>query len=224
MNTYLISGPNFEKRREKINQVLKDFNLPGLARKNHPDVLKIKPKNSIGISQVRKIKQYLTLKPYQSLNKAVIVFSADKLTHQAQNAMLKTLEEPPAKSILILSTKTRHMLLPTLISRCQEIKVRQKKININSRYFQKLWGFLNSLNKRGVGERLKLIEPYSKNRQEAISFCQDMILILRHQARKNLSADNTEILKQMILFQQAKNRLEANIHVGLTMDNLAGSL
>ncbi|MGD0812074.1 MAG: hypothetical protein ABSA83_00570 [Verrucomicrobiota bacterium] len=88
---------------------------------NHPDVLWVRPESKsriITIDQIREVMQMVNLKPTVAEFKVGIIAAADRLTLQAANAFLKTLEEPPAKSILILLSTEPQRLLDTILSRC----------------------------------------------------------------------------------------------------------
>ena len=89
---------------------------------NHPDIIRVtheKP-NSIGVDDIRtQINGDIAIKPYSGPRKIYIVNEAEKMTVQAQNALLKTLEEPPRHAIFILATTEKHKILPTILSRCQ---------------------------------------------------------------------------------------------------------
>ena len=97
------------------------------AGHNHPDIVTLtheKP-NSISVDEIREqVVGDIRIKPYSSLRKIYILPDSHLMTVQAQNALLKTLEEPPAYAVLILLTDNRDMLLPTLISRsvCLRLK------------------------------------------------------------------------------------------------------
>ena len=89
--------------------------------RNHPDIISItheKP-NSIGIDEIREqLINDVGIKPYESPYKIYLVNEADKLTLQAQNALLKTIEEPPAYAVILLLADNPDALLPTITSRC----------------------------------------------------------------------------------------------------------
>jgi DNA polymerase-3 subunit delta' len=92
-----------------------------IDRFNHPDVLWLRPESKlrlITIDQIRELMQMVNLKPAAGKFKVGIIVAADRLTLQAANAFLKTLEEPPAKSILILLSTEPQRLLETILSRC----------------------------------------------------------------------------------------------------------
>lgn len=89
--------------------------------KNHPDVIWVsheKP-NSIGVEDIRKqVNNDMDIKPYYGPKKIYIIQDCEKMTMQAQNALLKTLEEPPAYGMILLLTTNVEALLPTIVSRC----------------------------------------------------------------------------------------------------------
>lgn len=90
------------------------------ASGNQPDIIKVtheKP-NTIGVEDIRKVTGDIAIKPYSSSRKIYIINEAEKMTVQAQNALLKTLEEPPAYAVILLLTTNVDTLLPTIQSRC----------------------------------------------------------------------------------------------------------
>ena len=88
---------------------------------NHPDIIRVtheKP-NTISVDDIRsQVNNDVAIKPYSSAYKVYIVNEAEKMTAQAQNAILKTLEEPPAYAVIILLVANLNALLPTILSRC----------------------------------------------------------------------------------------------------------
>lgn len=92
-----------------------------MATGNQPDVLYIsheKP-GTIGVEDIRgQINGTVAIKPYSSPRKVYIMNEAEKMTVQAQNALLKTLEEPPEYTVILLLTTNMDTLLPTILSRC----------------------------------------------------------------------------------------------------------
>jgi DNA polymerase-3 subunit delta' len=88
---------------------------------NHPDVIWVRPESKlrvVTIDQVRDLMQTIYLKPTQAPFKVGIIVSADRLNVQAANAFLKTLEEPPGDSVIILLTTEPQRILETILSRC----------------------------------------------------------------------------------------------------------
>lgn len=88
---------------------------------NQPDIIEVtheKP-NSIGVDDVREqIVEDVSVRPYSSPYKIYIISDAEKMTAQAQNALLKTIEEPPEYVVVLILTSNASALLPTILSRC----------------------------------------------------------------------------------------------------------
>ncbi|MDO4268252.1 MAG: DNA polymerase III subunit delta' [Eubacteriales bacterium] len=97
---------------------------------NHPDLIYVtheKPA-AIGVDDIREqINDTIMVRPYSSYYKIYIVDEAEKMTPQAQNALLKTIEEPPSYAIIILLTTNQEAFLPTILSRCVQLKLKPLK-------------------------------------------------------------------------------------------------
>lgn len=104
---------------------------------NHPDIIRVtheKP-NSISVDDIRtQVNNTVDIKPYQGPYKVYIIPQADLMTPQAQNAILKTIEEPPAYAVFLLLTENAEMLLPTINSRCVMLKLRNIKDTLIRKY------------------------------------------------------------------------------------------
>ena len=93
-----------------------------IARGCHPDVMWVTPApRSISIDKVRRISSELGFRPHEGRHRVVLIDDAHTMTAAAQNAFLKTLEEPPGAAIIILVTSTPLSLLATVRSRCQSL-------------------------------------------------------------------------------------------------------
>lgn len=107
---------------------------------NHPDIILVqheKP-NTIGVEDIRqKINSDIAIKPYSGSHKVYIVNECEKMTVQAQNALLKTLEEPPAYAVILLLTTSLDALLPTILSRCVILSMRPLKDSLVKDYLMK---------------------------------------------------------------------------------------
>ncbi|HDQ34716.1 MAG TPA: DNA polymerase III subunit delta' [Chloroflexi bacterium] len=94
---------------------------------NHPDLLRITPEEALGnvkIEQIRSVGHFLALRPSEARHKVALIADFERATTSAANALLKTLEEPPAYAHLILLATDADTLLPTIVSRAQQIALR----------------------------------------------------------------------------------------------------
>ena len=100
---------------------------------NYPDVMVVEPevdefgevKRGVLIEQIREVvERRAPLRPYEGRVKVFVIRGADTMTPQAANAFLKTLEEPPASTLFVLTAADQARLLPTIVSRCQTVTLR----------------------------------------------------------------------------------------------------
>ena len=104
---------------------------------NQPDIIKVtheKP-NTISVDDIRtQVNNDIVIKPYSSKYKIYIIPEADLMSAQAQNALLKTIEEPPEYAVIMLLTENAEALLPTIRSRCVMMKLRNIKDQLVKKY------------------------------------------------------------------------------------------
>lgn len=104
---------------------------------NHPDIIRVtheKP-NTISVEDIRRqVNEDIQIRPYQGPYKIYIIAEADLMTVQAQNALLKTIEEPPAYAVIFLLTENAEALLPTISSRCVMLKLRNIRDTLIRKY------------------------------------------------------------------------------------------
>lgn len=140
-HSYLFSGPDGIGKKLVATEFAKIINCKTgdllnsdscdcssctkIDRAIHPDVIYVQFEGvkSIKVEQIREgVEERLFLKSFEGKYKVVIVDEAERMSNGAQNAFLKTLEEPPPNSVIILITSNPDSLLPTIRSRCQLIK------------------------------------------------------------------------------------------------------
>lgn len=104
---------------------------------NHPDLIWVQHEKpgAISVDDIRvQLNGDVLIKPYQSSKKIYIIPQADTMTVQAQNALLKTLEEPPEYAVIFLLTENADQLLPTITSRCVMLKLRNIRDTLIRKY------------------------------------------------------------------------------------------
>ena len=107
-------------------------NCKQIASMQHPDLTVIQADNEGGtlkVDQIRDVRKSLTYKPYQSKYRVALFLRFHEANDSAANALLKTLEEAPSYAVLILTADNPEQLLPTIVSRCEVLRLRPLKVN-----------------------------------------------------------------------------------------------
>ena len=239
----LITGATSEERLKKAEKItnceLRVTNYE--LRITSCEFIFLDSPNTIGIDEIRDLQKKLSLKPYGPGPKIAIINNAQNLTTEAQNAFLKTLEESPKNSQIILSAPTSEVLLPTVVSRCQIINLPyQLQSSLTKKEICQYLNILISLISSSTGERLQKIEALDlfKDRQKAIEWADIQTVVIR-QALLGLIAPSRPpkpssppclpagrslpSLFQLFLILQSllktKKYLQANVNLRLALDN-----
>lgn len=203
----------------------------------HPDVFVIEYEGlrDIKVDQIREdVEERLYFKPFEGRFKVAIVDEAERMSHSAQNAFLKTLEEPPSESIIILLTSSPQSLLPTIRSRCQQLRFESIPIELIveelkarrgvSAEESKLIAFLSAgslgralaLDDNILSDRCELIRRLSQVEADFAS----SVLGVVESILKGSSSDNSEPLKIYLEFILLWLRDLINVKVGRDEDSL----
>ncbi|MBG0788706.1 MAG: DNA polymerase III subunit delta' [Anaerolineaceae bacterium] len=157
----------------------------------HPDMSLLGPDEGhkdIRIDQVRALQHTLALSPYTAKYRIALLPNFQQATESASNALLKTLEEPPDKVVLLLTADTLESLLPTIVSRCEVIRLRPDSIADAEAYLQseksvdaELAHLLTHLSGGRIGAAIRLAEePESLNiRRETLETLLEMLSATR---------------------------------------------
>lgn len=140
-HAYIINGPDYSGKKmlaeafamalqcEKhgVEGCMECHSCKQAINRNQPDIIYVsheKP-NTISVDDIRKqVKEDVEIKPYSSPYKIYIIDEAEKMNVQAQNALLKTIEEPPAYVVILLLTTNAEAFLPTILSRCITLNIK----------------------------------------------------------------------------------------------------
>ena len=214
----LIHGGNAKSRETKTQEILNESGIN--TSKNNPDIKILKNaknKKSIGINKVRDSIKFLSQKPYMSNKKFVIIKNAHLLTRQAQNALLKTLEEAPEYATIILQTQSKNELLETVLSRCQQLKIKPKTKKATQKG-------LSRIKKLSNAQKLEFAEKLSKKSQtELTTLLEEWIQTEREQLKttpkgknkKELFKQTQKNLKTLELVRKDLNTTNVNTQLAL---------
>lgn len=210
MASILIYGGTKEAREQTA---LKLFAEKGVGEK--ANLIRLgEGKKQIGIKMVRELLPLLYVRPAGVKRRGVLILEAQRLTVEAQNTLLKTLEEPPSYIIFILTVPHPRLLLPTVVSRCLTTEAQKEKETKKGADDTELKTIEKILDARS-GKRLALFEDnYGYSRESALAFL-DTVEIYLHQDLDKKSAH------QLRHLWQAKKLLhDESTNVKLIVDEL----
>ena len=219
----LVFSGNKNQREEKIVEIInREENKTFESTKDILGRVDIKvidleeKEKSIGISQTRDGIKFLQEKPFSYKKKYLVILNAEKLTTQAQNSLLKTLEEPPSYALIVLSSKTQNSLLETIVSRCRMVRINEERTCDVIEGGNSLYDVL----KMSMGERLDFASEISKEEKE------DVVNILEcwiEEGREMILKDPKSVskIKNIKKILEIKNDLEnSNVNVRLSIEAL----
>lgn len=200
MHAYLLIGKNqnlkgqIEKLAKKLNAKIMEFPLNKIA----------------DTRELRNITKLAFNTPI-----AIIIDSIDLATEEAVNAFLKNLEEPQKNISYILTANSLAKVLPTIVSRCQIIKIKDQRLKIKNKDAEK---FL----KLTTGGKFAVIDKI-KDREEAKIFVQNLIEVL-HFSLINSVKNRVKTVMDLEILIKTLNNLKSNGNVGLQLANMVISL
>ena len=220
-HAYLLQGaPHGAALRfaEKLLNLIYD-NHPQVKTRTHPDMVWIEPQSKsrrIGIDEIRGMIRQLSHTSFSGGWKTGVLLGADRLTPEASNAFLKTLEEPPPRSLLLLITDDPQSLLPTITSRCQRIVLTDEDEEASREWKEPLLDILRDLPPHSVPEAglaagqlaAMLKELYGRfedeeeaNIPENLSAKESKVLLEARATARTIEA-RTEILRTVLQWQR----------------------
>lgn len=219
--TYLIIGNSTESIKEKLLEIVSKLWNKKISEEvltsQHPDVHTVDSKNikSIGIEDIKKLQKEMIFTPYVESVQIALIFNAQKLTVEAQNSFLKTLEESNSSTAYILITDNEKNLLPTIISRAQRIYTKETNVE---RETQNMPEILN-LN---LIEAFSQIEKIAKEKEKTDSLILDFELYYQQLFKEALdqSRKTKQICDNIQEVLKTRKRIEANGNRRLLLENL----
>lgn len=175
---------------------------------NHPDIIRItheKP-NTISVDDIRQqLCGDIQIKPYKGPYKIYIVDEAEKMNVQAQNALLKTIEEPPEYAVILLLTTNAESFLPTILSRCVTLHMKPVKDGLVRKYLMEQVHIPDyeadictafAQGNLGKAKRLAVSEEFGQMKEHAIhlvTYIQEMEISELIESMRKITEFKTEI-------------------------------
>lgn len=221
---------------------------------NQPDFLQIQPDgNSIKIEQIRELQKRIQEKPIISSRKVYIIDDADLMTQESQNCLLKTLEEPPAFSTIILIGSNENAFLPTIKSRCMILHFQKIEDEEMRAYLANQFGLTNvsqnmldtyqgsigkAINLKDKQEEYLALENmlYDLNKKDLIDILKEAEPLYKAKEEINEILDylNIILLKMakenyvytncIEIVENTKKRLKQNANYDMCIDNMLFNL
>lgn len=219
--TYLVIGNNQENIKEAIHKLLSKLwereIKENIFTSSNPDIhiLKGSNLNSIGIDDVKALQKEMLFSPFNEPVQIALISNAEKLTTQAQNSFLKTLEETPDNTSYILVTNNEKHLLPTIISRAFKIYTKEEREMLTDS---------NNLQiiQMDMIQAFENIEKISKERKDTEEFLKQLELHFQNLLEEKFEngLDSKNICDNIVRVIQTEERVKANGNRRLLLENL----
>lgn len=218
MQTIIIIGSDIEAKQHAVETYLATWGISRFDR--------ITPESdtpSIGIAQIRSFTKKLSLKPQQGTRVAGVIMEGEKLTVEAQQAMLKTFEEPPSHAYLIVCVPNTAQLLPTIISRCICNYLPQTHTESGSQKDNPRTQEIQAALHMTPGKRLHYLSTIGSTKDDLVVWIHETIRALREEIiSKNTSPPEHTRRYAYILHHliDAQKYSENNVNLGLYLEHI----
>lgn len=200
----LLISSNLNTRIGEIEMVLGEINI----KNPHPDLLYFVDEEKLGIEAAKRIREHFSLKPYQAKGRVVALESSQNLTLDAQNSLLKTIEELPEQALMLLGVDSELSILPTVVSRCQLhfLSERTKSV-LPGGFTEDIKGLLQE----NIEQRFEYIEKLEEKKE----FLEALIVFFRNK----LQEDQVDI-KFVKKLMEAEKWQKANVNLRAILEYL----
>lgn len=234
VNGYLFSGTNNTKNYEYAKEFAKMIlclekrencneckSCIMFKDNNHPDYYEINKEetDSIKIDEIREMQTKIIEKPIISSKKVYIIRHSEQMTKEAQNCLLKTLEEPPEFISIILISNNENNLLTTIKSRCTKIvfteENKKEVTEENKERFENLERIFGNVEKYLSIDLLNKIDQLYKDKEDIFETLDYINIIFLEKAKKN-----PKYLEYIDYVEETKTKLKQNSNYDMSIDNL----
>lgn len=223
--TTLIIHPKADIQRDYVLKEIERLLDTKIELTNPPPDLHIidgSTASSIGIEEVRDFIKSLQYQPYESDLQLGVILYAQNLTKEAQNALLKSLEEPGKQTVFILTTTHERLILPTICSRCRKINIMEDLADNTEKY--DISEFLD----KDLADRIlyveELLDADKEDKTTITNFLQSLLQHYRRslltKTRDHKSSNLPKASQQVKLIVKAIHFISKNANKRLTLENL----
>jgi DNA polymerase III delta prime subunit len=205
-STLFISSDNV-LIQTNINQICLQLN--NKISPNNPDIFIMDSHTGWTIELTRSVKNWLSQKPFNHSNKIIIIYQADQLNTESQNALLKSLEEPGTNNYFILTTGKPSKIVSTITSRCQIIKLK------NTNQFNQSAKPIN-LN-QNIKQSLFQSEIISQSKDQVLPYLENQLKIYQQLILKNPNSNNSQIIQKIM---KAIHMIDNNVDPRSALDSI----
>lgn len=215
MQTFLIWSENQEFIDAEINRLIVSLNVSPF------DIIQVYPENSIGITAVRSLLKESRSTTFKSINRLIVINQIDKATTEAQNALLKFLEESRPSTTIALTSLTGKNILPTVLSRSQII--REKKSFSKKIISQEFYNSLIKLLSDSHSQRLNFVVSHIAKKEDALLFISNLTDLLEAEILTptgKFPLNRNQLSKLLKKVSAVERYLDLNVNFKLVLDVL----
>jgi len=218
--TYLFISKNIQQQTSYLTRfVSKLLGQEISSIQETPDIhiLDRREENSIGIEEVKDFIKEMIFKPFGTSKQVAIIYQAEKLTSQAQNSFLKTLEESSDDTIYILCVDNEKNVLPTIYSR-------SKPVYINQGIAETLENTKPMILDKDLVEQFEYIDSISKEKVKCLELLSEIEEYFRQELEKEIKNDNINssraISERLKYIQETRDKINSNCNKKLVLEAL----
>jgi len=224
-HAYLVVSKNTEYAYSQVKEfVEKILNSNDLSNNVDYKLIESEDGKSIKINQIRDMQSDVAIKPIKSDRKIYVILDADKMNEQAQNCILKTLEEPPLYTSIFLITAFPEKLIDTVNSRVKKVKIDCEN---EIKEFDKIKIFIDSMNTMPDTDKLKFADYFSDNKDDFRDILKYMIVYYHELIQKILSSEQKsdtitcrELSENISVCEKCIEKLDRNCNFNMIVDYL----
>lgn len=216
--TYIMVSKSEEAQKLQLQALLKKLFKKDIQQSPDIHILDPLEKNSIGIEEIKVFQKEMVYRPFEESIQVGIISQSQKLTTQAQNALLKTLEDTSKYSIYILCVDNERNLLPTIRSRGQVIYSAKELNTLDSVIDNENKDILDM----NLLDQFNIVEKYSKEKSSSLELINDIERLFKEKLELDIKNGNIDSSKRNMGFlkiiQNSREKISANCNRRLTLE------